>query len=200
MTVIGKITCRSYLFFMKLLLFSTGVGFLILFSSCKKSLPEATQTGANTFGCFVNGKRWIPNGSHGLFVSIPALWGGLERDRQGQFYFALSARKDPSVMSKEDESYDDIYLEASAPLHLGEYIYNSNCNNCSWYCLYDRLRIKVAGIYGDCYSTDSNHVGKINFTRIDTTLGIVSGTFEFRATSSSNKIISVTNGRFDIQN
>ena len=41
--------------------------FLLLGSSCKKDklvneidkLPPATQTGANTFGCLVNGKAWI---------------------------------------------------------------------------------------------------------------------------------------------
>lgn len=45
-----------------------------IFGSCKKDknttdpadqLPPATQTGANTFGCLVNGKVYIPKGSSG---------------------------------------------------------------------------------------------------------------------------------------
>ena len=42
----------------------------LLGASCKKTntpsptdqLPPTTQTGANTFGCLVNGKVWIPKG------------------------------------------------------------------------------------------------------------------------------------------
>ena len=29
------------------------------------SLPPATQTGANTFGCLVNGQVWTPKGNNG---------------------------------------------------------------------------------------------------------------------------------------
>lgn len=185
---------------MKLVHVGTLISIVCLFSNCKKDLPEATQTGENTFGCFVNGKRWIPNGSHGLFVSVPALWGGLRKDSQGQFYFYLSARKDPSVLSKEEDAYDDMSLEADPPLRLGEYIFNSACVNCSTYCPFNRLRFEVSGIYGKCFSTNSTYTGKIIFTRIDTTLRIVSGTFEFSAVTSAGEIIKVTKGRFDIGN
>jgi hypothetical protein len=44
--------------------------FLLLSASCKKeksnpidNLPPATQTGANTFGCLVNGEAFLPKGS-----------------------------------------------------------------------------------------------------------------------------------------
>lgn len=46
-----------------------------IFVSCKKEstsqdelakLPPATQTGANTFGCLVNGKAFMPKGSTGI--------------------------------------------------------------------------------------------------------------------------------------
>ena len=50
----------------------------VTMGSCLKGLfdeklPKATQTGANTFGCKIDGKSWIPDGTHDLFVSIPAL-------------------------------------------------------------------------------------------------------------------------------
>ena len=39
---------------------------LLLFNNCKKNeqdaLPPATQNGANTFGCLVNGKPWVSTG------------------------------------------------------------------------------------------------------------------------------------------
>ena len=45
----------------------------LLGASCKKTntpsptdqLPPTTQTGANTFGCLVNGKVYVPKGSSG---------------------------------------------------------------------------------------------------------------------------------------
>ena len=48
---------------------------LLGLSQCKKTepaaarpedqLPPATQTGANTFGCLLNGQPWTPGGSNG---------------------------------------------------------------------------------------------------------------------------------------
>jgi hypothetical protein len=45
---------------------------LLGLSQCKKhdpdpldQLPPATQTGANTFGCLVNGQPWTPQGYNG---------------------------------------------------------------------------------------------------------------------------------------
>ncbi|MFD2786908.1 hypothetical protein [Hymenobacter rubripertinctus] len=46
---------------------------LLGLSQCKKKdpdplsqLPPATQTGANTFGCLIDGKAWTPKGRVGL--------------------------------------------------------------------------------------------------------------------------------------
>jgi len=30
-----------------------------------EQLPPATQTGANTFGCLLNGEAWTPSGNNG---------------------------------------------------------------------------------------------------------------------------------------
>lgn len=59
---------KKYTTFLIVLLATT-----LLAASCKKDkaqddrtelekLPPITQTGANTFGCLVNGKAWLPNG------------------------------------------------------------------------------------------------------------------------------------------
>lgn len=47
---------------------------LLLLNSCKKeidNLPEATQTGANTFGAKIGGENWGPLG--GSFLTAPVL-------------------------------------------------------------------------------------------------------------------------------
>ena len=53
---------------------------LVMFASCKSCkkeinlLPDETQTGANTFGCLIDGKAWIPTGS-GAIGSRPIVGG-----------------------------------------------------------------------------------------------------------------------------
>jgi hypothetical protein len=57
-----------------LLLFSI---IILCSSQCKKTtnnpstdqLPPITQTGANTFGCLINGNVWLPKGYDGRFVN-----------------------------------------------------------------------------------------------------------------------------------
>lgn len=50
---------------------------LHLILSCKKDgLTKATQKGANTFSCKINGKAFQPCRDEGLFGS-PSLWGGV---------------------------------------------------------------------------------------------------------------------------
>jgi hypothetical protein len=184
---------------MKLLHVATLISIAFLFLSCKKkSLTETTQP-EEPFSCLVNGKKWVPNGSHGFFVGIPSLSGVLKKDGNGQFCFDLMARKDPSLISNEPDSYDDIFLEASAPLHLGEYVFNSSCLACSAYCQYDRLSFRTSGIYRKCFSTNSEYTGKINFTRIDTVQKIITGTFESTAISATGEVIQITDGKFDIK-
>jgi len=174
-------------------------------SSCTKDgmdpLPEATQIGANSFGCKVNGKVWIPNGSHSLFVSIPALSAGMYQSYQGVKHFSIDARKDPSTLNTEEDSYDDLSIDIILPFSTGQAIIDKNCFSCELYCPLSSMRLKVQGIYnGACYMTDSLHPGRINFTRVDSVNRIYSGTFEFTAIDKrSGKTISATDGRFDVK-
>jgi hypothetical protein len=46
--------------------------YIFIGNGCKKQqenkLPAATQNGANTFGCLIDGKAWIPSG--GVWVAV----------------------------------------------------------------------------------------------------------------------------------
>ena len=177
---------------------------VMIFTGCLKDLfdeklPEATKTGANTFGCKVNGKSWIPDGSHGFFVSIPALSAHIYQS-QGRKFFYISARKDPSILNKEEDSYDDMDFDVILPANPGEVIINETCSNCGLACPYSSLRFFVKGLTnGACYMTSFTHTGKIQFSRIDTLNRIVSGRFEFSAIDNNTaKTINVTDGRFDV--
>jgi hypothetical protein len=163
-------------------------------------LPDATTTGAHIFGCKVNGKSWIPDGSHSLFVSVGALSAGISQ-WQGRKFLHISARKDPSIINKEEgDSYDDMNFDVILPANPGELIINETCTSCGLACPYSSLRCFVKGLTnGGCYMTTSTHTGKIQFSRIDTLNGIVSGTFEFSAIDTdTGKTINVTDGRFDV--
>lgn len=55
-------------------------GILVGLSSCKKQkiepLPEASQTGANTLGCKINGKNWVAQDSDEPFNRAYGVDGG----------------------------------------------------------------------------------------------------------------------------
>jgi hypothetical protein len=170
-----------------------------LFKEKEESLPAITQTGANTLGCKVEGKVWVPNGTHDLFVSIPALSTYVYQS-QGIKYFSISARKDPSAFNKEEDAYDDLSLDVILPTSPSEVIIDKDCNSCGLYCSYSSLRFKIKGLFqGGCYMTSSLYTGKVRFTKIDTVNRIISGTFQFSAIDkSSGKTLNITDGRFDV--
>ena len=62
-------------------------------ASCKKDkqnqdqLPPATQTGANTFACLINGKVFIPKGYDGTGKPNPHIL--YDFDLQGQPFLSL---------------------------------------------------------------------------------------------------------------
>ena len=70
---------------------------LLCAASCKKEnknedqLPPATQTGANTFGCLVNGKVWIPKGFSGTGTPNPKKI--FDFDSNGVPYLQIDAKQ-----------------------------------------------------------------------------------------------------------
>ncbi len=52
------------------------ISFTLILSCKKDGLTKATQNGANTFSCKINGKVFQPCKDEGLFGS-PSLWGGV---------------------------------------------------------------------------------------------------------------------------
>ena len=154
---------------------------------CKKNeidaLPPATQTGANTFGCLVNGKAWVPSGK-GLFSDKPLEGGYFGKE----FNLWIQATgKDGSGLDlwvrnavRVDE-YDLKYTTGIQP----NVIFPKN------YAYYYQS--------GTGYVTTPQYVGKITITRTDTVQGVLSGTFEFTCHNpKTGQTVSVTDGRFDL--
>ncbi len=174
----------------------------IFCSACKKTgvdaLPDATQRGANTFGCLVNGQPWTPSsggsgapGSRGMvggyfgpytYVPVNSVWLQIYRnngttmqlfvhsvDKPGRY--PLNFDTYPDIGGTEDSKGFGLYASNGATIDDPDYT----------------------------YITTSIKKGYVNFTVADTNTTQLSGTFEFDAIDTqTGKTIKVTDGRFDL--
>jgi hypothetical protein len=166
---------------------------LLIATSCKKidldftpkKLPAATMTGANTFGCLVDGKVFVPGKK--LFAGGVILQFNYEFV-DSNYYVILAAHnyiEDYSVAINIDKIQlsGDTTFSFSSP--------------------------RTGPVYGRCgavrndltvpYSTAQNAPGELVFTKFDLVNHIASGTFWFDAVdSATGKTVQVREGRFDV--
>ncbi len=176
------------------LLFATT----LLAASCKKNkvpdtrtelekLPPITQTGANTFGCLVDGKAWLPNGSKpqtgGPNIQVyvdPTFQGGR---------FGITGHQYNNFQSQvgfgSGQCTSGGLFDISLPFQTLSYSrFLNNVNTCEY----------------SSSDPGSYRKGFFNISRYDLTSGIFSGTFEFTIKSQScGDTIRITNGRFDVK-
>lgn len=171
---------------------------LAIMASCKKEknlqdelakLPPASQTGANTFGCLVNGKAWVA---------------------QNQDCFLLC---DPSFKLYYDYGFGgNIHIQAifkNSKINMDQYIgFGMDSTNSRTSFFYLDFKQHMGFTYKNSHAgTDCKVIkslyneiaayGIITLTRYDLQSGIISGTFEFTLTKPGCDTIKVTNGRFD---
>ncbi len=168
-------------------------GCLLISSSCRKQqedkLPPATQTGANTFGCLVNGNAWVPTG-RGVGSGIYPTAGG--------FYANVDNSLNIFIKAYSENEIFQVFLKHA--IAIGDYPLNKN------------TAIMPGAIFPESYGsysingqedfiTDSLHTGIVQITYADTVKGIVSGTFEMQLyQKNTGKVINITKGRFDYKN
>ncbi|GHB69201.1 hypothetical protein GCM10007390_23420 [Persicitalea jodogahamensis] len=167
--------------------------FLAIFNSCqiKDPLPEPTQTGANTFGCKIDGENWIPNGAKGFMAPGP-VEGGFARDIIFKKGIVISV----TARSKDGKAIHLFVFDSK----VGKYLLNRDTTPYQGYLKPVSFASYHSG-KGVAFATDSLHTGYIEITKADTTTGTVSGTFEFEAGPASNLATGthkVTKGRFDV--
>jgi hypothetical protein len=165
---------------------------LLLLTSCKKEkdkLPSATATGANTFGCLVDGKAWLPTGG--------GFWSGVNPTSGGFF-------------RNVDQSLN-VYIKAYAENEAFQ-IFLKHVTSAGTYELNQDTDIMPGPIFPESYGsysltgqddfiTDASHTGRVQITYADTLQGIVAGTFEMQLfQKSTGKVINVSKGRFDYKN
>ena len=163
---------------------------LLGLAQCKKKadpapvdqLPPATQTGANTFGCLLNGRPWTPQGFDGS-LNLSAYY-----DRtyhQGTFNIAAyryenGARTSQSIGIFSDSMRSVGRYKLRVQSHHGAGFINAPAN-----CEYSP---NLPTTY--CR-------GELVMTRFDDAAGVFSGTFYFTMATPTCDTIRVTAGRFD---
>ena len=142
-------------------------------------LPLATQTGANTFGCLINGEPFVVTNTSlqtAIYQDGGLLIGGQKNINNNltQVSVFISETSIGEIISENNS-----YVLNSNSVPKGEYyIENQNC----------------------FYFTSSNYTGSLMITKIDNINFIISGKFEFKSISENcADIINITNGRFDLQ-
>lgn len=158
------------------------IGTMCLNLSCKKEkLTKATETGANTFSCKVDGKVFLPKKSASWFGGEPVFVSNLP----GNGFVVKGDQNNGSRGFSYSISIVMPYLTQTGTYELSTYPYG----------MYD-VRVST----GPRYMTNATHTGTVTITRCDLTNRIYSGTFAFTAVDdSTGKVITITKGRFDVK-
>jgi hypothetical protein len=177
-----------------ILIFLTS--FLLSSFSCRKNkdsleselakLPPITQTGANTFGCLINGKAWTPKGYSGnkpnFFIIVdPSFNGG-----------------DIDIRTYRITDVDEGFSISAFPVRsTGVTEINQTSTTLVVYDKYDLNSNPICPLYQDSMMYRK---GYLKITNYDLQKGIVSGEFEvkiFKPSSGCSDTLRITNGRFD---
>ncbi len=168
---------------------------LLGLSQCKKKsdpapadqLPPVTQTGANTFGCLVNGQPWTPSGNDGRanyrITYDPGYAGGS---------LTIRVYRYPNPNGTGDHQ---TFIIGGNPISKASN-YAININGPAGVDYFDSSKQKPCDEY---YYGNNGFVskGQLVVTRLDLSQGIISGTFNFTLYQPGCDSVRVTNGRFD---
>ena len=170
-----------------------------IMAACKKEntqqnelakLPTVTQTGANTFGCLVNGKAWVAQNQDCAFICDPSFKmyydgaGGENLTLEGFIKNTRQGIDQVLIISFDSTNFKSIHVyEKPLDMALTFRDYKRS-DSCSYITSNDSATISR---------------GTIILSRYDLAKGIISGTFEFTVSKPGCETIIVTNGRFDKQ-
>ncbi len=161
---------------------------LALLLGCQKNgpapadqLPPATRTGANTFGCLLNGQPWTPSGYNGTSnysVVIDSAYHGGNVDVRAYRY--------------TDNLLQYFIFGGDGINRVGTYSLDTGPKS----IFFTDQHLPLA-----CQNFESNagqyRRGTLTITRLDLQAGIISGTFAFTLYQPGCDSVRVTNGRFD---
>jgi len=168
----------------------------------KEGLPKETRSGANTFGCLIDGKLLLPRSGNNNIVnplSGATLWGGYPNVFD---YFELEIidYKSPKKASLL------LHMHNIVNIGIGDYIINEsngmdNIDGLNHSYLHCEIFDKKTNSYQKYVSYDNSGVFTITNLSIGAPTGnIISATFNCKLRNILNPSdeIEITNGRFDV--
>lgn len=176
-------------------LLTLAVFIIFTTSQCKKNnptnpidqLPPETQTGANTFGCLIDGKVFIPKGDP---LSGPI--------KKAQYQF-INGKQGFGVSGSQKQNDGSITLVGlggdSISLSVGIFSLTKFNSSGKYYGGYSEITFLNPG---NNFYTNEIQTGQLTIKKFDTINQIVSGTFWFDAKNSNDQIVQIREGRFDL--
>lgn len=177
---------------MKKIIIYTCLLFVILNTQCEKDtpdpnnipgLPPATQIGANTFGCLVNGKPWVPSGSNGTANLSIDYDPGFNNGIFGIVAYRFIAPTDEQLLVAVRDSLNFLVPPFTIQLSNSSLYSISFKRNCHWFNQFP----------------DVKSSGTLTINKLDRIGGIISGEFNATMTRTGCDTIRITNGRFDFK-
>ena len=174
---------------------SAAIGFLLfVLPQCKKdkfnpSLPPITSIGANTFGCKIDGKVFVPRdgrGKPGLFVQYEYLGTGVGG---GWFLNIPAIDWASSALTAVNIATDSLLVTEGISYQIGR-----KKGMVSAFCMRG-----INSSSADTYNKLDTDTGSLYIQRFDQVNHIISGQFSFSATDINGQKVTITDGRFDIQ-
>jgi hypothetical protein len=171
-----------------------AVLFFVSFISCKKNvdeLPAASQSGANIFGCRIDGNIWVPQ-KNPIFPGASILESRQLPDKD----LYINAR---NFASSPNETEFEIFIKnMTGP---GTYTFNTTLagpNTAASYVYYVKRNVNPQNEW----MTTASYTGTVTITAYSGTAPrFVSGTFQSQAINLYNapQPMTITEGRFDVQ-
>ncbi|WP_405203079.1 hypothetical protein [Dokdonia sp. LLG6352-1] len=143
-------------------------------------LPAATQTGAQTLGCLINGEPWVPpsigpNRPNAFYQFV-----------DGAYTLGISGTSEEGQFSRAIRFGG---IDVVEEITTGTYILqNDDPDNYFGAVTLEEFQLNT--------STTDGNPGLLTITRFDDS--IISGTFAFTVLDNDGNEINITNGRFDL--
>ncbi|WP_395061014.1 hypothetical protein [Flavobacterium sp.] len=161
------------------------------------TLPDETQTGANTFGVTINNKVYIPRDPTGVNVG-PQGHGMIFTFNSPDPWRELIIVDGASAVGfKMVLHFKDLVNQGVGIYTLKQSNFQDNIDSIDENHIYFKIWDNALGNYA--YYGSIENQGEIKITKRDS--GIISGIFKgkFARYGSTTDIIEITNGRFDIK-
>ena len=162
-------------------------------SKCKQDdpapldqLPPATQTGANTFGCLVNGQVYLPGGGSNGTPNYAVIY---DSGFRGGSLQVLTYR----YVGSGSNTQQNVSVIGDSISRVGSYSLTSTGGRAAIFL--DRNRPSPCDQFAGGSTIYTK--GNLTITRLDLQAGIVSGTFSFTLYKAGCDTVKVTQGRFD---